>query len=1192
MRELRLYLSLLCLFFAGMLTMNAQDETVTLSSLSASYLDYTEAGKFSMKFEANGGTAPTYNGGIRQYAKNTVTLKALGQYKLKSAVFTVTAAGYSFIDGTTASAGSLAGLGSTTTTWTASDGGDSEVTITRGGTSGHARISKIVVTLSLPDDGLLPANLSFGAETEFVVKLGDTFKAPELTKETDADAVYSSENTSVADVDSSTGAVTIIGAGTTVIKAAVAETPVYRADVAEYTLIVKDPNAIGDVLNVANFGISTSYKDYTYGPSADSKVTYVANAYNSSGMQFNAATTGIRVSANPDGLLVGSLTITPASGMTTANQGNGIELYVSDKPFTDMKTAGATLVRKITGQDPVTIAIDGDYGYFLLTKANCTGVYKLSEVSVSWRPAKPAASLSWNEPEASLWVGATPPHQLPNLINTDGVEVSYASSDATVATIDAVTGEVTPVGVGETIVTASFAGNGQFAAASASYTLTVIKKSADLGWTLNGEAWNATRYDAVISETTVFPAVSNPDGLELMYESSDESVAAIDMETGEITLVGKGETVITVIHADDRYADQTLEYTLVVSRDDDIVGLTITPESGNITVSDEISVSCATEGVTYTLMVTDKKTNSLVKELDDVSSVEPFSLPRGEYTVEVLASKEGMTGAEATAEYVVSGLATGLRWTVDAVTVEFGQPFAAPRLESDIEGLEIVYVSGNEGVATISEEGILQIVGTGETQIHAMYEGDETYEEAEAVYTLTVTGGAKEGSYTITFKSSTTATDSSTSFNASSAVTNVVTGESKDYVSGIAAASYSYNGKSGYGLKIGKSGTGGSLELKLSDLGKVNVTRIVADASMYAAGKDVTLNINGAGAQSVTSTSFGDYTYSFDGSVAETIKLASSNYMYVKSLTVYYKEGSDIPALVLTEGETEIAEGAEVAGGTVLTVNAPADWTLSYRNSDGEFAVEKGVIKATIKGLYTVTAADPDGRYLLTRTFTVKGVVSENDLDFTNGAYGMKVRPEGSWQAWDGVSFTGKTDNNILFFIPFGQHVALREGGLLEVGDGYCFRIASKDEKVITGVTIEGEGVDVLTYRRVGGNTSPALTDTDIFTDEVGSAERESAISMWTPKDGEMTRSVQVVCGNSGSAAGVRSYVARAAGSSAMVNKISVSFDTPTGVETVTVFNGAAEIYDLNGNRVNGENLRPGIYVVRDGGKTTKIMVK
>jgi len=56
--------------------------------------------------------------------------------------------------------------------------------------------------------------------------------------------------------------------------------------------------------------------------------------------------------------------------------------------------------------------------------------------------------------------------------SVEGLEIEYTSSNTTVATVDN-TGKVTLVGAGETIISARFAGNSQYRAAQASYTLTV-----------------------------------------------------------------------------------------------------------------------------------------------------------------------------------------------------------------------------------------------------------------------------------------------------------------------------------------------------------------------------------------------------------------------------------------------------------------------------------------------------------------------------------------------------------------------------------------------------------------------------------------------------------------------------------------------------------------------------------------------
>lgn len=117
--------------------------------------------------------------------------------------------------------------------------------------NGFLGISEIkIYYLDDPDTPTLDdAGLSF-PEASYTVNVGETFTAPELTKTTDAAATYESSNTGVATVDASSGAITIVGVGTTTITATTPETDVYKAGNASYTLKVVDPTL---VVNTSQF---------------------------------------------------------------------------------------------------------------------------------------------------------------------------------------------------------------------------------------------------------------------------------------------------------------------------------------------------------------------------------------------------------------------------------------------------------------------------------------------------------------------------------------------------------------------------------------------------------------------------------------------------------------------------------------------------------------------------------------------------------------------------------------------------------------------------------------------------------------------------------------------------------------------------------------------------------------------------
>lgn len=94
------------------------------------------------------------------------------------------------------------------------------------------------------DDGKTQTTLSFGETYDgktINAYLGDEFTAPTatLTPNIESAAIkYSSSKPAVATVDETTGAVTIVGAGTTVITATFAGDDTYAASKASYTINV------------------------------------------------------------------------------------------------------------------------------------------------------------------------------------------------------------------------------------------------------------------------------------------------------------------------------------------------------------------------------------------------------------------------------------------------------------------------------------------------------------------------------------------------------------------------------------------------------------------------------------------------------------------------------------------------------------------------------------------------------------------------------------------------------------------------------------------------------------------------------------------------------------------------------------------------------------------------------------------
>lgn len=210
--------------------------------------------------------------------------------------------------------------------------------------------------------------LSFGETYDgktINVNLGDEFTAPTatLTPNIEGETIkYSSNKPTVATVDETTGAVTIVGAGTTVITADFVGDDTYGASTASYTIKVVDPNALvfSDDDENNSFGklptdrYIKSAKDYNLLAGNGLEYTFNMNyCYKHSG--------GIQMKKDGDGVI-----ISPKFGFTYGytvtieyTSGTGITLSAGDKTVTGTENSSISLTT--TSDIPFTIKTGSQY---------------------------------------------------------------------------------------------------------------------------------------------------------------------------------------------------------------------------------------------------------------------------------------------------------------------------------------------------------------------------------------------------------------------------------------------------------------------------------------------------------------------------------------------------------------------------------------------------------------------------------------------------------------------------------------------------------------------------------------------------------------------------------------------------------------------------------------------------------------
>ena len=310
--------------------------------------------------------------------------------------------------------------------------------------------------VSLERDERPSPGLDYATKT-FTANLGEEFTTPVLTNPNTLAVVYNSSEPTVATVDAD-GSVTILTVGSTTITATFAGDENYKPGTASYTLTVVDPNAPGTENNpytVAQARAAIDAGEGITGVYVKGVVSEIVTAYNSEygNISYNIS----------------------ADGLTTSDQ---LQAYRGKSYNGD----------DFTSEDDIQVA-DEVVVFGTLKKYNDIYEFEANNQLVSLvRKEKEDANLAFSPETATAKRGQE--FTAPTLTFVDGFNgtVTYSSSDKNVATVDAETGAVTLVAAGTTTITATFAGNSDYNAGSASYELTVTVPSHNVTFSVNGTA--------------------------------------------------------------------------------------------------------------------------------------------------------------------------------------------------------------------------------------------------------------------------------------------------------------------------------------------------------------------------------------------------------------------------------------------------------------------------------------------------------------------------------------------------------------------------------------------------------------------------------------------------------------------------------------------------------------------------------
>ena len=311
------------------------------------------------------------------------------------------------------------------------------------------------------------------------LQVGGTFTQTVTTNNNEGAVTYSSGNTTVATVDSSTGKVTAVAVGTTTITATIAATGNFTQGSASYTVVVEAAGANDtDELTATMLELTGNYGGVS-GKTGASGTVYAAygmkNGNNAIQIRSNDSSSGV-VSTST----IGTISKVTVDWGTGTADGRTLNVYGSNSAYTtpsalfNANTQG-TLIGTIVCGTSTELSVSDSYKYIGL-RSNSGAMY-INSINIEWTPSGSAVepenpTIYFSDGDKTLVKGEV---YTQAVTTTSNGEVTYTSKNTQVATVDATTGEVTAIAVGEAIIEANVAATSSYNAATASYTVTVVE---------------------------------------------------------------------------------------------------------------------------------------------------------------------------------------------------------------------------------------------------------------------------------------------------------------------------------------------------------------------------------------------------------------------------------------------------------------------------------------------------------------------------------------------------------------------------------------------------------------------------------------------------------------------------------------------------------------------------------------------
>ena len=310
-----------------------------------------------------------------------------------------------------------------------------------------------------------------------------------------------------------------------------------------------------------------------------------------------------------DGTTAVTTNYTPVAGGTEISLtfNPGLE-YTAGKNLiiqTAVNSAGSAVSTTFVGESPGYASAYNNktyYGALISFLPKATFAY-----SAAVTPDPVEAGLSYGD-NTAFTVYPEADFTAPTLINPNNVTVTYSSTDEDIAVVDENTGEVV-IGekIGTATITASFAGNDEYLAGSASYTITIEAKpelAADSKVEFETTVGTPVQKTfTVMGENLKGDVTLTLNDENNVFTLSTTTIAKADAEEGAEVTVTYNPTAedihmatVTVSSEDAENVTVSLEAVATAPVPVEVAAPTFTPEPGSYTAAQTVTIACETEG--------------------------------------------------------------------------------------------------------------------------------------------------------------------------------------------------------------------------------------------------------------------------------------------------------------------------------------------------------------------------------------------------------------------------------------------------------------------------------------------------------------------------------------------------------------------------------------------------------------------